>query len=288
MKRMKRSITAALVLALGCIGISAQAQTQYRMNDRSMNQLMKRLETNADHFSNSVDRALDRSRLDGTAREDNINALVDEFEYETDQLRERYRDNEAIPSDAEAVLSRALRLEMFMDRHPLNAQAQRDWARVRTDLNDLARAYNVVWVWDVRSNSYMKNIPVRQVIQRIESRTDKFQNSLNVALDGSSLNGTKLEDEINALAQNLEKEADGLRDRADNRPGGGIVPADVESVLNRAMMIESFMEQHGNQLNARTRNDWWRVKTNMDELAQVYNVAWVWTIKVVPTTSSIR
>ncbi|MGH9941235.1 MAG: hypothetical protein ACRD9R_02620 [Pyrinomonadaceae bacterium] len=283
MNKAKGAITLAFMLVLTGIG-AATGQAQ----NKNMLQLVRRLETHADSFSNSVDKAMDRTRLDGTRREDNINALVDAFEYETDQLRERIEDNEAIASDVEAVLSRAMRLEMFAQRNRLNANAQRDWALVREDLNELARMFNVAWVWTVPANAPMKNIPVRWVIRRIESRTDEFQNSLSPALDRSSLNGSPLEDEINALAQNLEKEADGLRDRANNRPGGGITGADVEALLNRALMVDLFMMKHGQQLDARTRNDWERVRAHLDELADAYNVKRVWTITVTPITTSTR
>lgn len=283
MSKMKGAITLAFLLLFAGVGtITAQAQ------NRNMLQLVRRLETHTDRFSNSVDTALDQSRMDGTRREDNINALVDEFEYETDQLRERVASNEAIASDAEAVLSRAMRLERFMQRNRLNARAQNDWSMVRSDLNELARMFNVVWVWTIPTNAPMKNIPVRQVIRRIESRTDDFQNSLGPSLDRSSLNGTQMEDEINALAQNLEKEADGLRDRANNLPGGGIAPADVEALLNRALLVDQFMQKHGGQLDARTRNDWERVKANLDELADAYNVKRAWTIIITPVSSSTR
>ena len=288
MKRIKGSITVALMLALIGIGASVQAQTMSGMGDRRMAQLVRRLETSTDRFSNSLDAALDRSFLDGSMREDNVNALVDAFEYETDQLRERVEDREAVVGDVEAVLVRGLRLDTFMRRHRLNPRVQRDWAMVRSDLDQLARVFNVVWVWDFNRNTQVRNIPVRQVIRRVESTTDEFQNTLDGALDRSSLNGTELENEINALVQNLEKEADGLRDRMDNRPGGGIAPADVEALLGRAMLVDTFMFNHGMKLNDRARRDWARVRANLDELAAAYNVVWVWTITVTPTSSSNR
>jgi hypothetical protein len=286
MNTMKSVITAALVLVLAGIGMSVQAQSMSDMSSQRLAQLVRRLETSSDRFSNSLDAALDRSFLDGSMREDNVNALIDVFEYETDLLRERVEAGEAVAGDVEAVLIRGMRLERFMQRHRLTPRAQRDWAAVRSDLNALARAFNVVWVWDFNKNTTAKNIPVRQVIRRIESRTDEFQNTLDGALDNSSLNGTELENEINSLVQNLEKEADQLRDRADNRPGGGIAPADVESLLKRAMMVDTFMFNHGMKLNDRARRDWARVRANLDELAAAYNVVWVWTIKTVPSSTS--
>lgn len=278
----------ALAAALVSLGAVAEAQSwrSSQMSEQRLLRLISRVETNTDRFSNSIDAALDRSRLDGSMREDDINALVDVFEYETDQLRERVEDREAVASDAEAVLTRALRLQMIMQRYPFTATAQRDWARVRADLDQLARAFNVAWVWTPQANT-ARNIPVRQLIRRIESRADEFQNTIDDALDSSPLNGSELENQINTLAQNLEKEADQLRDRIDNRPGGGLVAADIEAVLDRAMLIETFMQTHGRQLSPRAHRDWARVKANLNELAKTYSVAWVWT-RTGPATISIR
>ncbi len=277
----------AVAVALTSLGAIAKAESwrSTQMGDQRLLLLISRLETNTDRFSNSIDAALDRSRLEGSLREDDINALVDVFEYETDQLRERVEDHEAVASDAEAVLIRGLRLEMIMRRHPLTPTAQRDWARVRTDLDQLARAFNIVWVWTPQAHA-ARNIPVRQLIRRIESRADEFQNTIDDALDRSPLNGSELEDQINTLAQNLEKEADQLRDRINNRPGGGLVAADIEAVLERAMLIETFMQTHGRQLSPRAHRDWARVKANLNELAKNYNVAWVWTRSGPATTSN--
>ncbi len=133
---------------LGFAGVETTAQAQqHRTNNRQMRNLAKRLETHADRFSRSLDAALDRSTLDGTAREDETNALVDEFEYATDRLRDRAEDDVATARDVEEVLGRALRLEMFMRANNLKPRAQSDWARVKADLDELAYMQNVAWVW---------------------------------------------------------------------------------------------------------------------------------------------
>ena len=148
--RMVLALSLAFSLAafgLGFAGVETAQAQRYRTNDRRMRNLVKRLETRADQFSRSLDAALDRSALDGTAREDEVNALADEFEYATDRLRDRAEDNAATARDVEEVLGRALRLEMFMRANNLTPRAQRDWARVKANLDELASMQNVAWVW---------------------------------------------------------------------------------------------------------------------------------------------
>lgn len=160
MNRIKQTITGgavALALTLCCIGV--QAQSMNRMDNRQLLHITDNLAKNTDRLDGVMDRALDRSRLDGSAREDDVMALVDEFENETDQLRDRIDDNAVVSSDVEAVLSRGLRLQLFLERHPaIKRDAQPAWMMVRNDLDQLARAYNVTWVWTTGGNNYMKNI----------------------------------------------------------------------------------------------------------------------------------
>ena len=118
-----------------------------RINDREVERLLRRTEKDADAFRKSLDRALDRSRLDGTAREDNINEFVSDFKDTTKQLRDHFDGRRSVAADVELVLARAQRIDDFMRRHRLDRDSQRDWTRVRNDLDQIARAYNVGWNW---------------------------------------------------------------------------------------------------------------------------------------------
>ena len=119
----------------------------YRANDKQVERLLRNSEKAADAFRGSLDRALDRSRLDGTAREDDINQFVKEFNDATKQLRDRFDGRTSVAADVESVLNRAGRIDLFMRRHPLDRRAQTDWLKLRNELDQLSRAYNVMWDW---------------------------------------------------------------------------------------------------------------------------------------------
>ena len=142
-------ISAVLLLTWGGTGASAQ-DVPYRLNDKQVEQSMHRLKRDSDRFRKSLDSSLDRSRLNGTSREDDINAFMKDFYKETDRLYDRFKDHKSVSSDVETVLDRAARIEGFMHgRHFRNDKAERDWSIVRGDLDELARAYNVTWSWGV-------------------------------------------------------------------------------------------------------------------------------------------
>src|SRR5215216_1116374 len=150
MNKIRQTISVALVLVLA--GISTLVQAQYqrgnRLNDRAMQQLLQRIETGADRFKVDLAAALDRSRLDNTQREDNVNQLVADFEQSTNQLRDRVNQRTASTSDVQMVLDRAARIDNFMQRRRLGGEAERDWTMLRADLDQLANSYNVAWNWN--------------------------------------------------------------------------------------------------------------------------------------------
>ena len=92
--------------------------------------------------------ALDQSRIDGTRQEDNINEFVRNFETATATLRDRFRQRRDIATDVSDVLKQAAFIDRFMGRHQLASNAEQNWAGLRSDLDNLARYYNVDWRWD--------------------------------------------------------------------------------------------------------------------------------------------
>jgi len=144
-------IVLAIVGMLVSLGLTqtvyAQSQRAYRYNDNYMRQLFNRLETRTDRFSNLLPNALDRSRIDGTRREDNINELVTNFEHATDQLKQRFDNRQSTTTDAHLVLQRGALINSFMNNRRLDNRTERAWTQVRTELNRLATAYDVASNW---------------------------------------------------------------------------------------------------------------------------------------------
>jgi DNA-binding TFAR19-related protein (PDSD5 family) len=118
-----------------------------RVDDKQVVQLLKRIEKEADQFRKSLDEALDRSAIDGSKADDNINQFVTEFEETTEHLSDHFGRNQVVANDIEDVLQRAVSIDGFMQRHRLQEQAENDWVRLRRNLDDLAHAYQVAWNW---------------------------------------------------------------------------------------------------------------------------------------------
>ena len=135
-------------MLLASFAVVASAQdAPYRLSDKEVKKLMAQLKKDTGKFRKSFDSSLDRSRLNGTNREDDINAFLKNYEDATERLYDRFKDNKSVGADVEAVLDGAAELDRFMTRRLASEKAERDWAAVRDDLRRLADAYNVSWRW---------------------------------------------------------------------------------------------------------------------------------------------
>jgi hypothetical protein len=281
---MLRIAMGVIVLALSVLIPKSVALSQvvgqpYRVSDREVEQTLKRIEQGSDRFRSSLDSALDKSPLDGTSREDEINAYVKQFYEATKILRDRFDDHKSTSQDVQIVLERADRIDGFLRREPLTSRALEDWTAVRANLDQLANVYDVRWGWNVPgSRPGVADLPYRisdkdveKVLKHIEEQSDRFRSSLDSGLDRSRLDGTREEDNINAFVKDYYQSTKNLRDHFDDHKS---TSADVQSVLNRASRIDSFMRRIRTGGNA--QNDWNKLKSGLDELARIYNVTWRW------------
>jgi len=147
MNSIKRSLTVAMILLIGLAGSVAAAQSVYRISEKEMKDLLARIDKQAEEFRGSLKSALNHSDIDHSKQEDRINDFVKDFEKATENLKHRYSDKNTASGDVEEVLTRAARIDSFMDRHHLSPRAESDWAGLRKSLDTLADAYQVSWNW---------------------------------------------------------------------------------------------------------------------------------------------
>src|SRR5215211_441082 len=156
MNRVRRifSVGVMLLLTLASVGLEAQAQRRgTRSRDRQVRELVRRIDMRTDAFRNSLDAALDRSAVDNTRREDNINQLVSDFASAVDQLNSRVQNRQSSTADIQLVLDRASPVDRLVRRNRVGGQAETEWTSLRQDLNQLASLYTLTWRGNRRNNS---------------------------------------------------------------------------------------------------------------------------------------
>jgi hypothetical protein len=135
------------LLLLGNMSLALSQDAPFRISDKQVKKVLEQLKKDTGKFRKSLDSSLDKSRLDGTNREDDINGFLKDYEKATDRLYDRFKDNKSVSADVEAVLDGAAQIDRFMGRRSPGQRAERDWEPVRQDLRRLAEAYNVTWRW---------------------------------------------------------------------------------------------------------------------------------------------
>jgi archaellum component FlaC len=113
---------------------------------QQVEELLERIEERADAFTNQLNKSLDRSRLDGTRREDNIAELARDLGDSTDELRREFDHNDTRGEnrpEAQRILGVATNVDRLMRSRNFGGQTESTWAALRSELNVLARIYGL-------------------------------------------------------------------------------------------------------------------------------------------------
>ncbi|HEX5875387.1 MAG TPA: hypothetical protein VFY60_12130, partial [Pyrinomonadaceae bacterium] len=112
------------------------------------------------------------------------------------------------------------------------------------------------------------NTTARDLVRRIQTRTDSLQRAVQNAADR---NNYRVED-VERMIVNFESELNQLDRRLVSRRATS--PSDVQPVLDRATQIDNFFSN--NRLGAGSRREWQAIRTDLDQLASLYNVDAPW------------
>ena len=275
MTRRSHVVALAVVFALMSGGaIAAAQQRSTRVSDQRARSLLSRVDATTADFRASFEQAINRSRINGSRAESDINQAVDDFQQATDRLRDRVENRQAGAVDVEDVLRRAALIDGFMTSNALDATAERDWTSLRGNLDELARAYSVAWSWtgSPSSPSLINDQQVGQLLTRTKRDADLFRRSLDPALKGSRIDSSRQDDNIKQFVMDFGETTTHLSDHLARRQ---VVTNDVEDVLRHGASIDSFMQRH--KLTAQAEKNWLTVRRDLDELARAYDVAWNWS-----------
>lgn len=108
--------------------------------------LIRRIEGRTDDFQEAVDRDLDRSRIDGGPREDNINEQIKELETATDRMRERFDksdDWDQNRNNAHDIVEEARDINDLFSRQPMYSAVKPQWMHLKREVNTLADVYGL-------------------------------------------------------------------------------------------------------------------------------------------------
>jgi len=144
---LKFSILAAAILMLG---LPAAAAAQWdnnrgygRYDDRGLKDSVHRLDRLAKDFEHDMDRALDRSRVNGSRREDRINDQVHQFRNAVGDLKSRVgngRDLNRSSNEARRVLQEADQIDRVA-RRGFDGRTASEWSQIQQELRYISNVY---------------------------------------------------------------------------------------------------------------------------------------------------
>lgn len=147
-RTLKFSILAAGILALA---LPAAASAQWgnnrgygRYDDRGLRDSVHRLDNLAKDFERDMDRALDRSRANGSRREDQINNEVHQFRDAVGDLKSRVgngRDLNRSENEARRVLQEAQQVDRIARPRWYDNRLASEWSQIQQELRYISNAY---------------------------------------------------------------------------------------------------------------------------------------------------
>jgi hypothetical protein len=117
-----------------------------RYDERTLRDAAQRIKDRSKDFERDVDRALDHSRIDGTRREDNINAQVRDFRRAAERFKDRVgngRDLNRSYNEASELIQRANQIDRVLSRARLDSRSYSDWSSLNQDLRLVADIYGL-------------------------------------------------------------------------------------------------------------------------------------------------
>ncbi|HSD46077.1 MAG TPA: hypothetical protein VLB87_05620 [Pyrinomonadaceae bacterium] len=151
---LKFSIFAAALLALSLpVAAAAQwgGQNRYpndrgyrRYDERAVRDSVHRLDRLAKDFEKNMDRALDRSRANGSSREDRINNQVHQFRDAVGDLKSRVgngRDLNRSADEARRVLQEGQQLDRIAGSRWFDGRMASQWSAIERELRFISDVY---------------------------------------------------------------------------------------------------------------------------------------------------
>src|SRR5688572_31453013 len=146
---LKFSMIAAGILAF-CLPVAVQAQwgrypdgrnqdNRGRYDERGLRDSVHRLDRLAKDFERDMDRALDRSRANGTQREDRINDQIHQFRDAVGDLKSRVGNGRDLNRSADEA-RRVLEQGQQLDRVSRGRMASQ-WSQIQQELRYISNIY---------------------------------------------------------------------------------------------------------------------------------------------------
>lgn len=276
MRTLNKTILLAVLALVLTTGLPASISAQYNTSDAATRELVRGIQSRTDNLRRTIQNASNRGNL-SSSQVFELNRLIGEFSSSTTQLDRQIGTRRNSTSDARLVLERAALIDNFFANYRVGAVAERDWRTLRSDLDRLAAAYNMNWQWTTgtpgTSDGYPTNdLQLRQLVQRIETRSSNFSRNLRQDLNRRGFNDRYSLDQVRSELSQFESAVVQLRNRVNSRQ---LSSAEVRNLLQEAAFLNNYVAAE--QLSSQTENNWNLLRQDLDQVASAFNLSWNWS-----------
>lgn len=261
-------------------------------------EIIKRVEENSNRFRQDLDRDLDKGRLDGSRREDQINEDVKAFENAFNNLRREFDRNDnwwESRNHVQTALDSARPVATRLRNNQFSSNVQNQWSNLRVELNKLAFTYNLPPENDTSrrygdrnryedrngnndrsgyedrryQQRYTKN-QVSTIIRQVEENSNRFRRDLDRDLDRSRIDGSRREEQINEDVRAFENAFNNLRREFNSNNSWWESRNNVQTAIDSARPVETRLRN--NQFSRTVQNQWRNLRISLNKLASTYNL----------------
>jgi len=150
-------LTGAFLLTVVAASTSTAQPREVAIYTRTdVRDLVQRMEQHSNAFRKHFEKALDRSPLNDTDREDRLRRWTQDLEDMLDHLKKDQSKNQIrdMEQRVNTMLAIAAGINRIMLYRTFSADAERDWRLLRADLNALALTYDLPTLQDYRVRNY--------------------------------------------------------------------------------------------------------------------------------------
>lgn len=301
-----RNLYTVIAITTMILGLTVLASAQRRSRsdndyygryDANISYAVKNLRNNARRFEDILDRELDRSRYDGTRREDNLNRLAERFKNAAEDLDDEYegrRSQRSSSDEARRVVNYGSQMDVALSRSRLaynNYSLQNTWAVIERDIATIARAYNLRYngiygrvrgnrgpidndgPWDRypgdRGNGrYNRNLSA--TIRNLKNNARRFEDRVDDVRDRDRWGRRTSRGNLENLADRFKNAVDRLDDEYDNRRDYNDSYDEARNVINLGEQLDRELSR--SRVNSSIRSDWNRIEADLRVLANAYNL----------------
>ena len=164
--RLIKFVSVAAILLLTTSAFAQQPV--YQGNYRYVRDLISRIEGRASGFRADLDNSANQGRVYDSRSQQGLIRATSDFQNAIYRLRTNSDRRQANTSDVQAVLDQASRIDSLLGSFRVNSRAQTDWSNLRSDISELARAFNMSWSTGAYNPTYptYPNYPSRPAYGR--------------------------------------------------------------------------------------------------------------------------